>query len=46
MVVVGYDYKTSLKAIEIADKYDFIYARVGIHPSEIKNMKENDLITH
>lgn len=44
MVVVGYDYKTSLKAIEIADKYDFIYASVGIHPSEIKKMKENDLI--
>jgi len=44
MVVIGYDLETSLKAVEIASSYDFIYAAVGIHPSEIKKMKENDLI--
>lgn len=44
MVVVGYDLESSLKAVEIASLYDFIYACVGIHPSEIKKMKENDLI--
>ena len=44
MVVVGYDLVTSRKAIEIANKYECIYATVGIHPSEIKNMGENDLL--
>jgi len=44
MVVIGYDLQTSIKAIEIASRYDFLYASVGIHPSEIKKMKENDLI--
>lgn len=43
MVVVGYDLKSSIKAVEIASKYSFIYATVGIHPSEIKKMKEKDL---
>ena len=43
MVVIGYDIETSIKAIEIAKKYDFIYASIGIHPSEIKKMKNNDL---
>ena len=43
MVVVGYDLDTSKKAVEIASKYDFIYALVGIHPSEVKNMKNDDL---
>ena len=43
MVVVGYDLQSSLKAIEIANSYDFIYASVGLHPSEIKKMKEKDL---
>ena len=43
MIVVGYDLQTSKKAVDIANKYDFIYASVGIHPSEIKNIKENDL---
>ena len=43
MIVVGYDIETSIKAIELANEYDFIYASIGIHPSEIKKMKENDL---
>lgn len=43
MVVVGYDLSTSLKAIEIASNFDFIYAAIGIHPSEVKNAKISDL---
>jgi len=42
MVVVGYDLQTSLKAVEIASVYDFVYAAVGIHPSEVKNAKISD----
>ena len=43
MVVVGYDLQTSLKAAEIASNFDFIYAAVGIHPSEVKKAKISDL---
>lgn len=42
MVVVGYDLLTSLKAVEIASKFEFVYAAVGIHPSEVKNAKLSD----
>lgn len=32
MLVVGYDARTNKKAIELAEKYEFIYAAVGWHP--------------
>jgi len=41
MIIVGYDYNSSLKAIEMAKEYDFMYAAVGLHPSEVK--EENDI---
>lgn len=46
MVVVGYDVKTSLKAIELAHRYEWCYAIVGYHPTEIKGYsdKEYDLL--
>lgn len=40
MFVIGYDYQSSKKAIEIAKKYENIYAIVGLHPSEVD--KETD----
>ena len=40
MIVCGCDYETSLKCIELATKYDFIYASIGVHPSDAH--KEND----
>lgn len=40
IVVVGYDIKASKQAIEIAQKHNFIYAGVGIHPSDIEKTKE------
>lgn len=43
MLVVGYDVEISLKAVEIASNFDFIYAAVGIHPSEVKKSKISDL---
>lgn len=43
MVVVGYDLETSRKAVEIASNFDFIYAAVGIHPSEVKMSNLSDL---
>jgi len=41
MVVSGYDRESSLKAVEIAKKYDSCYAAVGLHPSEA--VKDADL---
>ena len=40
----GADMKTSRAAIKLAEKYDFIYAAVGIHPHDVKDIKEEDLI--
>lgn len=42
MIVVGFDRITNLRAIEIAEKYDFIYATVGYHPTEAKDITEKD----
>ena len=40
-LVVGYDKETSLLAVKIAHKYDFVYAAIGYHPTEI-NVSEED----
>lgn len=34
-VTVGFDIQSSKRAIEIAEKYDFVYATVGISPNDI-----------
>lgn len=34
MVIIGIDYMTNLRAIELAEKYNF-YASVGVHPSNV-----------
>lgn len=43
IIVNGVDRETSLESIRLANKYDFIYAAIGLHPSEIDKEKENDL---
>jgi TatD DNase family protein len=35
-VNIGYDLESSKRSVELADKYDFMYAVVGIHPTDIK----------
>lgn len=40
MVVVGWDKKSSLKALDIAKNYSFIYAAVGVHPSNIDGIDD------
>ena len=37
---VGYDYESSKKGIELAKKYDFIYAICGIHPENLPETEE------
>ena len=36
IVSIGFDMESSLKSIELANKYDFIHAVIGIHPVDIK----------
>lgn len=43
MIAVGYDYNSSLKAIKLANQYDFIYAAIGLHPSEVQKEEDKDL---
>lgn len=39
----GCDIKSSKKALELSEKYDFIFAAVGIHPHEAEDANENAL---
>ena len=43
LIVVGYDKETSIKACEFAKKYDFCYASIGLHPSEVLKEKDENL---
>jgi len=43
IIIPATDIPTSKQAIALADKYDFIYAAVGVHPHDSKNW-DNDLI--
>lgn len=43
MVVVGFDRPTIAKAIELCEKYEFIYASVGWHPVDAIDMTPEDL---
>ena len=42
IINIGYNKETSQKAIELAEKYDFIYATIGLHPEELET--EQDII--
>lgn len=35
IINVGYDLKSSENAVKLANQYDFIYAAVGFHPSDV-----------
>ena len=43
IINAGYSLESSKEAIEIANKYDFMNAIVGISPNDIDNFKESDL---
>ena len=42
-VVVGYDIEKSKRSVDIANKYNFIYSAVGIHPSNIEKTEKEIL---
>ncbi len=42
LIVPGYDLETSKIALKLAEKYDFIYAAIGFHPTEIKEYTDKE----
>lgn len=44
MVVVGFNRETIERALQIVEKYDFLYASVGWHPVDAIDMTEEDLM--
>ena len=38
MLVIGFDMETSLSAVELAEKHTYIYATVGMHPHDAKDL--------
>ena len=43
-ICIGTDLKTSLKSVEIAEQYENVFATVGIHPHDSKDVSENYLL--
>jgi len=43
VVLPGCDVKSSRQALAIAQRYNYIYAAVGVHPGEIADYKNGDL---
>ena len=43
IVNIGADLASTRRSLALAEKYDFIWAAVGVHPSDVEGMTENDL---
>lgn len=43
IICIGYDYESSVAAVELARKYQEIYAVVGVHPHDAKELNEEIL---
>ena len=43
-ICIGTDLETSLKSVEIAEQYDNVFATVGIHPHDSKDVPKNYLL--
>jgi TatD DNase family protein len=41
LVTIGCDLTTSRAAVELADRYSFVYATVGVHPHEAKQIGDS-----
>lgn len=41
VIVIGYDIASSETAVEMAERLDFVYAAVGVHPEECNDIPEN-----
>ena len=43
MICIGYDVESSRKAIELAEKYEEVYAAIGVHPENRDGLVLSDL---
>lgn len=43
IINIGSSMETSRFSVDLADKYDFVYASVGVHPSETGELLEKDI---
>ncbi len=41
MITIGTDLETSRQAVELTERYDFVFATVGVHPHEVKTIQDN-----
>ena len=41
-LVIGWDKESSFKAVELAEKYENVYAAIGFHPENIFDVSEED----
>lgn len=41
---IGYDLDSSRRSLVLAKRYPFIYATVGVHPHDVENLTENDIL--
>ena len=45
ILVIGFDLETSLGAVELAENYEQVYATVGMHPHDAKDLTDDTLKT-
>ncbi len=45
IINIGSSMETSKSSVELSEKYDFVYASVGVHPSETGELTEEDMTT-
>ncbi len=43
IVNIGSDMESSRRSIELSEKYPYIYAAVGVHPHDVKDMTQSDI---
>ncbi|MCT4613146.1 MAG: TatD family hydrolase [Clostridia bacterium] len=44
VVNIGADIESSKRSILLSKMYDYIYAAIGVHPHDVKNLKDEDLL--
>lgn len=45
LITIGTDIEDSRQAISIAEKHDFIFTAVGIHPHDVKDFSDGELVS-
>lgn len=43
IINIGADMESSQRSIELTEKYPYIYAAVGVHPHDVKDMTDSDI---